>query len=35
MDWKPYMTVDPEIMHGAVCFKGTREYGVRPIPYTH
>lgn len=24
MDWKPYITTDPEIMHGAVCFRGTR-----------
>ncbi len=24
MDWTPYITADPEIMHGAVCFKGTR-----------
>jgi uncharacterized protein (DUF433 family) len=24
MDWKPYITSDPKIMHGAVCFKGTR-----------
>ena len=24
MDWKPYITADPEIMHGAVCLKGTR-----------
>ncbi len=24
MDWKPYITADPEIMHGAVCFRGTR-----------
>lgn len=24
MDWKPYITVDPHIMHGAVCFGGTR-----------
>ncbi len=23
-DWKPYITSDPEIMHGAVCFRGTR-----------
>jgi len=21
---KPYITADPEIMHGAVCFRGTR-----------
>ena len=24
MDWKPYVTTDPQIMHGAVCFRGTR-----------
>jgi uncharacterized protein (DUF433 family) len=24
MDWKPYITADPEIMHGAVCLRGTR-----------
>jgi uncharacterized protein (DUF433 family) len=24
MDWKPYITTDPNIMHGAVCFRGTR-----------
>lgn len=24
MNWKPYITADPEIMHGTVCFKGTR-----------
>jgi len=24
MDWKPYVTSDPQIMHGAVCFRGTR-----------
>ena len=24
MDWKPFITVDPRIMHGAVCFEGTR-----------
>lgn len=24
MDWKPYITTHPEIMHGAVCFRGTR-----------
>lgn len=24
MDWKPYITADPQIMHGAVCFRGTR-----------
>ena len=24
MDWKPFITADPEIMHGAVCCRGTR-----------
>ncbi len=24
MDWKLHITSDPEIMHGAVCFRGTR-----------
>jgi len=24
MDWRPYITSNPEIMHGAVCFRGTR-----------
>ena len=24
MDWKSYITADPAIMHGAVCFRGTR-----------
>lgn len=24
MDWKPYITTDPQVMHGAVCFQGTR-----------
>jgi uncharacterized protein (DUF433 family) len=24
MDWKPYISTDPNIMHGAVCFRGTR-----------
>ncbi len=24
MDWKPYISTDPQIMHGAVCFRGTR-----------
>lgn len=24
MDWRPYITTDPQIMHGAVCFRGTR-----------
>lgn len=24
MDWKLYITTDPEIMHGVVCFRGTR-----------
>ena len=24
MDWKPYITSNPEIMHGTACFRGTR-----------
>ncbi len=24
MDWRPYITADPQIMHGAMCFRGTR-----------
>lgn len=24
MDWKPLISVDPEIMHGTVCCRGTR-----------
>lgn len=24
MNWTLYITADPEIMHGAVCFRGTR-----------
>jgi uncharacterized protein (DUF433 family) len=24
MDWRPLITVDPEIMHGTACFAGTR-----------
>ncbi len=24
MDWKPHISTDPHIMHGAVCFRGTR-----------
>lgn len=24
MDWKPYLTADAQVMHGAVCFRGTR-----------
>ena len=24
MDWKPHITAHTEIMHGAVCFRGTR-----------
>ena len=24
MEWKPYIIADPEIMHGAACFQGTR-----------
>ena len=23
-DWRPFVAADPEIMHGAVCFRGTR-----------
>jgi uncharacterized protein (DUF433 family) len=23
-DWRPYIVADPQIMHGAVCFRGTR-----------
>lgn len=23
-DWRPYIAADPQIMHGAVCFRGTR-----------
>jgi len=24
MDWRPHITASPEIMHGAVCFRGMR-----------
>lgn len=24
MNWKPYIATDPEVMHGAVCFRDTR-----------
>jgi uncharacterized protein (DUF433 family) len=24
MDWKPYISADPAVMHGAVCIRGTR-----------
>ena len=24
MNWKSHITADPEIMHGTVCFRGTR-----------
>ena len=24
MDWKPHLSTDPQIMHGAVCFRDTR-----------
>ncbi len=24
MDWKPFISVDPKVLHGAVCFSGTR-----------
>jgi uncharacterized protein (DUF433 family) len=24
MDWKHYITTDPNILHGAICFAGTR-----------
>ncbi len=24
MDWKQYITTDPNILHGAICFVGTR-----------
>ena len=24
MDWTPYITADAGLMHGAVCFRGTR-----------
>ena len=24
MDWKPHISSDPQVMHGAACFRGTR-----------
>lgn len=24
MDWRSHITTDPGVMHGAVCFRGTR-----------
>jgi len=24
MDWRPFISADPQVMHGAVCFRGTR-----------
>jgi uncharacterized protein (DUF433 family) len=24
LDWTPYIAVDPQVSHGAVCFRGTR-----------
>lgn len=24
MNWKQYITTDPNVVHGAVCFRGTR-----------
>jgi uncharacterized protein (DUF433 family) len=24
VDWTSYITVDPKVLHGAVCFRGTR-----------
>lgn len=24
MDWKSHVSTDPEVMHGAVCLRGTR-----------
>jgi uncharacterized protein (DUF433 family) len=24
VDWTPYIAVDAQVMHGAVCFRGTR-----------
>ena len=24
MDWTPYVTADPDVMHGVACFRGTR-----------
>lgn len=24
MDWRPYISSDPSVMHGTACFRGTR-----------
>lgn len=24
MDWKPYISTHPQVMHGTACFRGTR-----------
>ena len=24
MDWKPYISADPDVMHGTACLRGTR-----------
>lgn len=24
MDWQPFITTEPNVMHGAACFRGTR-----------
>ena len=24
MDWRPFISADPHVLHGAVCFRGTR-----------
>ena len=24
VNWRPYIIADPQVMHGAVCFRGTR-----------
>ncbi len=24
MDWRTFISADPDVMHGAVCFRGTR-----------
>jgi uncharacterized protein (DUF433 family) len=24
MDWRAHITTDPQVMHGTVCFRGTR-----------
>ena len=26
MDWRNYITVDPEVVHGQACFTGTRVF---------